>query len=124
MQRFIKKPGIDMFPGIRVTKDTKLEYRNENVEQSLEGLVFHSVTKVTGPDYESTYDTTIHLKEGDILIFEEAGRGYIKPAVEEFVTIGEALEELKAIESLDGQEVAHDTVGDEKEGIAADRGNR
>lgn len=99
MQVFIRKPGIDLFPGIRVDKDTKLEYKNENVEQRLEGLVFHSNTKVKGEGFESVYDTTIYLKEGDILVFEEEGRGYIKP-VEEFATISEAIEELTNIKDL------------------------
>jgi hypothetical protein len=54
---------------------------------------------VKGEGFESVYDTTIDLKEGDILIFEEDGRGYIKP-VEGFVTIEEAIEELKNIKDL------------------------
>ena len=99
MQIFIRKPSIDLYPGIRVDKDTTLEYNNENVQQTLEGLVLHSVTKVTGEGYESIYDTTIHLKEGDVLVFEEEGRGYIKP-VEEFVTIAEAIDELANIKDL------------------------
>ena len=77
MQKFIEKPSIDMYAGIKVTKDTTLEYENESVKQTLKDLVFHSVTKVRGKNYESTYDTTIQLSEGDVLIFEEEGRGYI-----------------------------------------------
>ena len=99
MQKFIRKPSIDMLAGIRVAKETTLEYKNENVEQTLKDLVFHSVTKVKGDTFESTYNTIINLKEGDILVFEEEGRGYIKP-VEEFVTVTEAIEELKCIEDL------------------------
>ena len=99
MERFIRKPSIDMLAGIRVTKDTEFEYENESVTQSLKDLVFQSVTTVKGEGYTSTYLTTINLKEGDILIFEEEGRGYIKP-VEEFVTVKEAIEELKCIEDL------------------------
>jgi hypothetical protein len=96
MQKFIRKPSIDMYAGIKVDKDTKLEYKNDNVEQTLENLVFHSVTKVKGESYESTYDTTINLNVGDVLIFEEEGRGYIKP-VDSFVTVAEAVEELNCI---------------------------
>ena len=96
---FIRKLSIDLYPGIRVDKDTALEYKNENVEQKLENLVFHSVTKVKGENFESVYDTTIRLREGDILVFEEEGRGYIKP-VEEFVTIAEAIEDLENIRDL------------------------
>ena len=99
MEVYIRKPMIDLYGGIRVNKDTVLEYENENVTQTLKDLVFHSVTKVTGDGFESKYDTTIYLKEGDILVFEEAGRGYIKP-VEEFVTIAEAIEDLTNIEDL------------------------
>ena len=97
--KFIRKPSIDMLAGIKVTKETELEYANENVEQSLKDLVLHSVTKVKGENYESTYYTTIQLSEGDVLIFEDEGRGYVKP-VEDFVTVAEAIEELKCIEDL------------------------
>lgn len=99
MQVFIRKPSIDLYPGIRVDKDTVLEYKNESVEQRLEGLVFHSVTQVKGEGFESVYNTTIHLKEGDILVFEAEGRGYIKP-VEQFVTIAEAIEDFTNIKDV------------------------
>ena len=100
MQRFIRKPSLDMLAGIRVDKDTVLNYTNDNVEQTLKDLVFHSITKVKGDNFESVYNTTIQLSEGDVLIFEEEGRGYIKP-VEEFVTVKEAIEELNCISDLD-----------------------
>ena len=99
MKLFIRKPSIDLMPGIKVDKDTLFEYQNDNVYQKIENMTMHSVTKVAGAGYKSVYDTTIQLKEGDVLIFEEEGRGYIKP-VEEFVTIGEAIEDLKNIEGL------------------------
>lgn len=99
MQVFIRKPSIDLYPGIQVSKDTVLEYKNENVQQTLKDLVFHSVTKVKGEGYESVYDTTVHLKEGDILVFEEEGRGYIKP-VEQFVTIADAIDDLTNIKDV------------------------
>ena len=88
-----------MYAGIKVDKNTKLDYVNENVEQHLVNLVFHSVTKIKGESFESVYDTTIYLKEGDILVFEEEGRGYIKP-VEEFVTVKEAIEDFEHIKDL------------------------
>ena len=98
-QRFIRKPSIDMIAGIKVTKETELEYKNENVQQTLKDLVFHSVTKVKGENFESVYDTTIQLEDGDVLIFEDEGRGYIKP-VESFVTIEEAIADLENIKDL------------------------
>ena len=99
MEKFINKPSIDMLAGIRVTKDTTLEYKNENVDQVLKDLVFESTTIVKGDNFTSEYHTTITLKEGDVLIFEEEGRGYIKP-VEEFVTVTEAIEELEHIKEV------------------------
>ena len=102
MEVFIRRPNIDLYGGIRVTKDTEMEYKNENVQQTLKNLVLHSVTKVTGEGYESTYDTTIHLNEGDVLVFEEEGRGYIKP-VEPMVSIQEAIEDLENIKDVGGE---------------------
>lgn len=99
MQNFIRKPSIDLMPGIRVTKDTEIEYKNKNVKQTVRNLVLHSVTKIEGDGYKSKYDTTVQLNEGDVLVFEENGRGYIKP-VEEFVAIEEAIDDLTNIKDL------------------------
>lgn len=99
MQVFVRKPDLELHPGVKVDKDTVLEYKNDHVIQTLKDLVFHSVTKVTGEGYESTYDTTIWLKEGDVLIFEEEGRGYIKP-VDSFVAIQEAIEDYEDIKEV------------------------
>lgn len=99
MQVFIRKPSVDLYPGVRVDKDTVLEYKTESVEQSLKDLVFRSKTKVKGEGYESVYNTTIKLKEGDVLVFEEEGRGYIKP-VDSFVTIQEAIEDYENIKDV------------------------
>ena len=99
MQVFIQKPSVDLYPGIKVDKDSAFEYTNENVDQELRDLVFRTKTKVRGEGFESVYDTTIYLKEGDVLVFEEGGRGYIKP-VEEFVTVSEAIDELSCIKDM------------------------
>lgn len=99
MQVFIRKPNIELLTGVRVTKGTKLEYENENVKQVIENLVMHSVNTIKGEGFTSTNHTTIYLSEGDVLIFEEEGRGYIKP-VEGFVTIAEAIDDLTNIKDL------------------------
>ena len=99
MQVYIRKPSIDLYAGVRVTKDTTFEYENENVTQKLENLILRSVITIKGEGYESTQHTTIYLKEGDVLVFEEEGRGYIKP-VEEMVTIAEAIEDLTNIKGV------------------------
>lgn len=99
MQKFIMRPNIDMQVGIKVTKATELDFKNDNVEQTLKDLVLRSKTTIKGDNFESVYDTTITLNEGDVLIFEEDGRGYIKP-VADFVTVAEAIEDLTNIKDL------------------------
>lgn len=96
MIKVIRTPEIEMYPAIKVDKDTKLEYKNDNVVQKIENLILKSKTKVTGEGYKSTYSTEVKLEEGDILIFEDDSRGYIKP-VEKFTTIEEAIELLNNI---------------------------
>ena len=99
MNYFIRKPNIELLSGIRVAKDTKIEFENENVKQTIENLILHTVSSIKGEGYACTTHTTIYLNEGDVLIFEEEGRGYIKP-VEGFVTIAEAIEDLTNIKDL------------------------
>lgn len=99
MQVFIRKPNIELLTGVRVTKETKLEFKTETVQQTVENLVLHTVSTIKGEGFESTNDTTIYLNEGDVLVFEEEGRGYIKPVVD-FVTITEAIDDLTNIKDL------------------------
>ena len=99
-KRVILKPDVTMFPAIKVTKDTTLEFKNDRVEQTLRGLVLRTVTTVSGDNFESTTCTTVNLYEGEYLVFEEEGRGYIKP-VQEVMTVCEAIEELTNIKDLE-----------------------
>ena len=39
MRNFIRKPSIELYPGVRVDKDTVLEYKSETVEQKVENLL-------------------------------------------------------------------------------------
>ena len=96
MEKFISKPSIDMMPGIRVDKTTEFEYENDNVKQELKDLKFKSITTIKGENFKSEYHTEIDLQDGDILIFEDEGRGYIKP-VESFVSVDEAIKDLENI---------------------------
>ena len=101
---FIRKPSIDFFEGIKVTKDTVLEFENGIVKQTLQNLTLHTVQTTQGDGYEGTYDTTVYLEEGDVLIFEEEGRGYLKPYGESFVTVAEAIEDLTNIKDIGGED--------------------
>ena len=100
MQKFIFKPSVELIPGIKVTKATELNYEREGVKQTLKDLVFRSITTKKGDNFESTIDTTIWLNEGDILVFEADGRGYIKPVNNSVVTIAEGIEDLTNIKDL------------------------
>ncbi len=104
MQKFVFKPSVELIPGIKVTKDTELTYEREGIKQTVKDLVFRSITTKKGEEYESTIDTTIRLCEGDILVFEEDGRGYIKPAGNTVVTIEKAIADLENIKDLGGDE--------------------
>lgn len=99
MDLFIRRPNIELLSGVRVTKDTEIEFENENVKQTIKDLVLFSISTIKGEGYESLNETTIYLSEGDVLIFEEEGRGYIKP-LEGFVTIAEAIDDLVNIKDL------------------------
>jgi hypothetical protein len=97
--KFIRKPSIDLYPGIRVDQNTDIEYNGENVKQTIKDLVLHTVVTISGEGYKSVLDTTVQLQPGDILIFEDEGRGYIKP-VEAFVEVAEAIEDLEVIKDM------------------------
>jgi uncharacterized protein YlzI (FlbEa/FlbD family) len=97
--KFIRQPSIDMVVGIKVSKDTDIAFENDVVKQTIKDLVLHTVATLKGETFESICDTTIQLKEGDVLIFEEDGRGYIKP-VERFMTVAEAIEELECVKAV------------------------
>ena len=99
MEKFIRKPDIELLTGVRVTVDTKLEFENDNVKQVINDLVLYSESTIEGDGFKSKNETTIYLQDGDVLIFEEEGRGYIKP-VEGFVTIAEAIDDLECIKDL------------------------
>ena len=99
MEFFVKRPDIGRYPGVIVRKDTELEYKTEKVTQILKDLVLTSETKTEGEGFEAEYRTKVFLNEGDILYFEDGGRGYIKP-LEPFVTVKEAIRDLEAIADL------------------------
>ena len=81
-------------------RDTVLEFKNDHVMQKVENLVMHTVATIEGDGYKNISNTTVYLDEGDILIFEEEGRGYIKPAEDIFTTIAGAIEDLTNIKDL------------------------
>ncbi len=100
MHKFVERPSIRMYEGIIVDKNTRIEFSNDNVTQTISDLMLHTVQTVSGEGYTSTQDTVIYLSEGDVLIFEEAGRGYIKP-VNGFCSVEEAIKDLEVLKGGD-----------------------
>lgn len=98
MQNFIIKPDISFYPGIKVDKNTELEYSNEFVKQELKKLTLHSLIKKETDDYTSTTELVLKLKKGDILILD-ADRGYILPGIP-LATVDETIEELSCLKEV------------------------
>lgn len=98
MQKFIIKPDITFYPGIRVDENTKLEFKNDKVEQTVENLKIHSIITEENEDYNSKTDLTVNLKVGDIIILDE-NRGYILPGIT-LTTVEEEIEELSYLKEV------------------------
>lgn len=75
---FILKPSLDLFEGIKVYKNTKLEFENENVKQEVSDLKFTCEFREKGSNYKSVTQLVIELNEGDVLQYDEE-RGYFLP---------------------------------------------
>jgi hypothetical protein len=99
MRKFILKPDITLYSGVQVFKDTKLEYKNENVDQKLENLVLEMTTYTKENNYEVRSNLTFHLSEGDILLYDEEV-GYQVPRVP-MSTLKDALTDIEALQDFD-----------------------
>lgn len=103
MQRFVFKPSVELLVGLKVTKDTELDYERDGIKQTLRDLVLRTTVTETGEGYDSVRESNVYLEKGDILVFEEEGRGYIKPLGNTVVTIEEAIADLENIKDLGGE---------------------
>lgn len=96
MEKFIQDPSAEVLIGLKVEKNTKIKFKNQYVEQKIENLKLYTKQTIKGQGYKSTINTEIKLKKGDVLLFEEEQRGYIKP-VENFVSINDGIEILECV---------------------------
>lgn len=99
MKKFIFKPDITLYSGVQVNKDTKLEYKNENVVQSLENLTLEMTTYTKENNYEARSNLVFHLNEGDILLFDEEV-GYQVPRLP-MTSLKDALIDIEALQSFE-----------------------
>ena len=104
---FVEQPNIELKPGIKVTKDTEITYKNDKVEQTLKDFVLETLVEETGTNGINTYKSksyiSINLNDGDILLFDE-NRGYYMPHFP-MESIEDAISD---IESLRGMELSEE----------------
>lgn len=102
MNYYVLRPDLTPYEGVKVEKDTKLEFKNENVEQKLENLKLVTKTKVDNEKYFVESKMTLNLEEGEVLLFERENRGYFLPA-QAIGTIETAIKDYRGLAtSLDG----------------------
>lgn len=99
MRKFIYRPDITFFEGIKVEKNTKIQYETENIIQSIENLTLRTHKTEKTDKYESEFNLAIKLDEGEILLFEEE-RGYFLPSLP-MATVKDGIEDLEAIKEFD-----------------------
>lgn len=95
---FILKPSLDLFEGIKVYKNTKLEFENENVKQEVSDLQLTCELREKGTNYKSVTQLIIELNEGDILQFDEE-KGYFLPRFPLY-NIDEAINDYKTLKDV------------------------
>lgn len=103
MKYYVLRPDLTPYEGKVVDKDTELEFKGENVEQTLKNLELVTKRTSKGDRWETDSTMTLQLNEGDIILFENENRGWFLPA-EPVGTIDTALKDLGGLAaSLDGK---------------------
>ncbi len=117
MKNLVLIPNCEIYKGFTVDENSTLEYENKDktLKQELKNLEFIQYQKVDSTEYSTETKTTIHLKKGMVILFEDEKNGYVVP-VNKYVTIKEAIQELEYIKDLD-TEVINDTKGNENKDI-------
>lgn len=117
MNYYVMRPDLTPYEGIKITKDTKIEYENEKVKQSIKNLKLVSEYIVKTEKYISTNKLEINLEEGEILLFENENRGYFLPKDVAICNIKTAIEDYEALAlALDG-DGSNDTKGNENKDV-------
>lgn len=96
---FAEQPCLDLRPGIMVTEETELTYKNEKVEQVLKDLTLETIMSEEGTNGINTYKSksylSIRLNPGNILLFDES-RGYYMPPYP-VVSIDDAISDISSL---------------------------
>ena len=99
---FVEQPVLDLKEGIKVTSETELLYKHDNVEQVLKDLVLETILDDAGSNGVNTYKSksyvSITLNPGDILLFDE-NRGYYMPPYP-VTSIDDAISDICSLDDL------------------------
>lgn len=99
---FVEQVNINLKEGIKVTAETELSYKNDNVEQVLNNLKLETILSEEGTNGFNTYKSksylSITLNEGDILLFDEA-RGYYMPSFP-VSSIDDAISDINSLSDI------------------------
>lgn len=99
---FLPQPILKFYEGIRVTKDTKVEYETETVKQTLKNLVLSTIVADDGNNGFNTYRSktyiSIDLHEGDILLFDEVKGYYL--ATNKVSSIDDAIADISSLKDI------------------------
>lgn len=116
MNYYVIRPDLTPYDGIKVTKDTVIDYENENVKQTIKDLKMISIYTVRTEKYTSTNTLEINLEDGEILLFENENRGYFLPKDVPICSIKTAIGDYESLAlALDGEE--NDTKRNEDKNI-------
>lgn len=102
MNYYVLRPDLTPYEGIKIDKNTNLEFENENVKQKVEDLILTTIQTEKTEKYEVESKLIVHLEEGDVLLFENEARGYFLP-VQPIGTIETAIKDYRGLAvALDG----------------------
>ncbi len=97
MEKFVKRRALAVYPGIRVTRDTVLQLDNGRIRQWLENLLLCTVTDEWIKGELNRHHTIGRLREGDVLILDPGGCGYVQPG-EEMLSLSQVPDTLAQLE--------------------------
>lgn len=99
---FVEQPVLDFKEGIKVTAETELLYKTENVEQVIKNLKMETIMDESGSNgfnsYKSKSYVSISLNPGDILLFD-TNRGYYLPRYP-VVSIDDAISDITSLSDI------------------------
>jgi len=90
---YVAMPQPDVYYGVKVDKDTKLEFKNDFVTQRVENLTLYTTQKFEEEGFKGYSETEVQLQDGELILLEEEKRGYFRTKIR-FGSIDEAIEEM------------------------------